>query len=93
MAAAGLRMTGEPISSSLMMYYLVICTAFLKHDKKITSLPDATLRENIVDRLSEPWLDAGTQQVLTQALTKWQSVDDLLEGGNSNETDIFDAMP
>ncbi|MBI1371342.1 MAG: hypothetical protein GC159_01080 [Phycisphaera sp.] len=84
--------TSIPAASSLMLYYLVICVAFLRYDKKITSLAEEQLRENIVDRLSEPWIDAGTQQILTQALTKWQSVDDLLEANSSDDSDVFPAM-
>jgi len=81
-----------PISSSLMLYYLVLSVAYLRHDKKITSLGENVVKENLVDRLSEPWIDKGTAQLLTQALTKFQSVDDLLMDTESEDSGAFPAV-
>jgi len=78
-----------PPAVSIMLYYLIIVVAMLRHDEKITTLGDEQLKEGIFSRMTEPWLDNGSAQLLQQALTKMQTEEDLL----SFDPDASDVIP
>ncbi len=58
----------EPVS--FMLYYTVLAVAWLRHDHRLTTLDDTSLRRGLTWAIDQPWAGAAIQGLLKETLAK-----------------------
>ena len=57
-----------PVDVSVLLYFAAIAVALLRHGTRITSLPDAALREGLAWAGRRPWADRRTRSMFEEAV-------------------------